>query len=124
MGEEALYDLVSIKKGNARFYSKEIDMPEKISGNTMSILLEAARMHDEGTALYGMIDSVDSRLQIKSRRVSPEIINEIGRDWIAKVLIMIDKNKTIKEILNNGMMSRCRTEYTLVELLNAGPGGA
>jgi DNA-binding response OmpR family regulator len=119
-GEEALYELASKKEGNASFYSKAIDMPEKISGSNMSLLLECARMQDEAKALYTLIDKTDVSFHIRSRRISPKLIDQIGRDWITKILIMIDKNHTLEMIRNSEMMSRCRAENVLAGLINAG----
>lgn len=119
-GEEALYELISRNEGYAGFYSKTIDMPEKISGSNMSLLLECARMQDDAKALYTLIDKTDVSFHIRSRRISPKLIDPIGRDWITKILIMIDKNHTLEMIRNSGMMSRCRAENVLSELINAG----
>ncbi len=119
-GEEALYELISKNQGYAGFYSKEIDMPEKISGSIMSMLLEGARIQDDGKALYSLIDKTDVSFHILSRRVSPKLIEQLGRDWTTKILIMIDKNHTLEKILNSGMMCRCRAESILAELINAG----
>jgi DNA-binding response OmpR family regulator len=119
-GEEALYELVAKKEGYAGFYSKEINMPEKISGSNMSLLLEGARMQDEGKTLYRLIDKTDVSFHIRSRRISPKLIEQLGRDWTTKILIMIDKNHTPEMMLNSGMMSRCRAECILAGLINAG----
>jgi len=86
----------------------------------MSLLLEGARMQDEGKDLYEKIDRSDVSFNIRSRRISPDLIGQIGRDWATKIMIMIDKNHTLEMILNSGMMSRCRAECILTELINAG----
>jgi len=119
-GEEALYELTTKNQGHANFYSKEVDMPVKISGSNMALLLEGARIRDEGKALYDMIDSTDVLFQIHSKRIDPEIIRQLGRDCTTKIMIMIDQKQTLEMILKRGMMSRCRAEYILVELINAG----
>lgn len=119
-GEEALYELIAKNEGYVSFYSKEIDVPEKISGSNMAMLLEGSRMLDEGKGLYSMIDRTDVSFTIRSKRVSPEIIDRIGREWTTKLLIMISKNQTLEMMLGSGMMSPCRLEYILAELINVG----
>ena len=119
-GEEAVYELITKNQGYANFYSKDVDMPVTISGSNMALLLEGARMQDEGKALYGMIDRTDVLFEIHSRRIDPAMIEQLGHDCTTKILIMIDQQKTLEMILRSGMMSRCRVEYILVELINAG----
>jgi len=118
-GEEAFYDLIARREGYARFYSKEVETPEKIKGNTMSMLLEAVRMQDEGEALYSVVNDMNKTLYFKKEN-SSKINNDAGKKWISKILTMVENKRNMEQIINSGVMSRPRAECTLVEMINDG----
>jgi DegV family protein with EDD domain len=119
-GEEAFFDLASNREVYVKFFSKKINVPEMISSPTMSMLLEAARLQDEAKTLYTLIDDTDTRLRITDRSIPSGIDDAEENGLTSKVLQMIEQQKTIREIIHSGEMSRPRAASILVELINAG----
>jgi len=118
-GEEAFVELSNHTNGYVVFYSRPIDIPKEIAKETMSVLFEAARLRDEAKTLYRLIDGDTEKLRLISKKIDPEIIDNIGIDRLTNVIQLIEQKKTVQYIVRNVKMSRPRVETILAELLNA-----
>ncbi|OQY57485.1 MAG: hypothetical protein B6245_16805 [Desulfobacteraceae bacterium 4572_88] len=118
-GEEAFYGLMGEEEGYFEFHDRMIDIPRQISDDNMSILFNGIRMVEDTKSLYRKLSGLDIFLNVRSRNVSPEIEETVGKERLWHVLSMISKQQTIRDIINCGMMSRIRAASILNILLNA-----
>jgi CheY-like chemotaxis protein len=119
-GEEAFYELATIKNGYAKFISRETDVSESISSQTMALLFEAARMEDEAGAVSHLLDGQDKTLRLKSSKIPADIKENLDIDWVLTITAMIQAGKTVSEIMDGSGMSRVRAQHILAELIKAG----
>ena len=118
-GKEAFYDLASEKEGYVKFLSSSVKVPATISEQTMGLIFEAKRMEDESKYFYNKIDDIDIKLKVRPRGIPIQIVRAIGKKWVKKIIEMIKDEKTIREIIQSGEMSRLRTVSVISELLSA-----
>ncbi len=118
-GEEAFYDLMHHHKGYFTFHSREISAPETISQQNMSLLFEASRLSDEAKAIYSRIKNPDATLRLKSSKIPETTDEHIDEAAQNKIVAMITAGRTVREILESGILSRLRTIGFLIELLKA-----
>lgn len=118
-GEEAFYNLMHHHKGYFTFHSREISAPETISQQNMSLLFEASRLSDEAKAIDSRITNPDATLRLKSSKIPATTDEHIDKTKQNQIIAMITEGRTVREILESGILSRLRTIGFLIELFKA-----
>lgn len=116
-GEEAFFELMGKNSGYFEFFSTPMDIPEKITEPTISILLNGTRLIDEAQGLPEFISSTNCQLQIVSRDISPMLENKIGKENINHIFKLLEKTAFCHQILNSQVMSKPRAASALISLL-------
>ncbi len=116
-GEEAFFELMGKKSGYFEFFSTPMEIAEKITEPTISVLLNGTRLIDEAQGLPIFISSTNCRLQIVSRDISSSLENKIGKENINVIFELVEKNAFCHQILNSQVMSKPRAASALISLL-------
>jgi DNA-binding response OmpR family regulator len=122
-GEEAFYALLDCFEGNFSFYEKKSDCSEQISLTNAAILAKACRLLEEEQILKARVPVYDVFLEINIRQIPPELITDAGQENLQKLLSMIYKKQTVREILRTcgkSGMSRLTAASVLLHLMDAG----
>ncbi|MDM8525412.1 response regulator [Desulfococcaceae bacterium HSG8] len=118
-GEEAFYGLMGEEDGHFEFYARKIEGLGQIHMDNKSLLLNAERLIDTGRRLDTLLPDSDVLLRIEHRRTPPELMKRSDVRNLHKVLLMIDEQKTVREIFNCGFMSRPRAASVIADLFAA-----
>ncbi len=119
-GTEAFYGLMDEEEGFFEFFGRNVEEPEQITITNMAALLQGSRLIDEAKGLYTLVPDLNVRLQVNTDKIPRDTEDRYGRDKIHKILRLINKNLTVDEIINSGIMSRPRAASILLELLKKG----
>lgn len=121
-GKEAFYNLMHEVEGYFDFFSRTNNEPELITESNREILLEGTHLIVESTILYSTLTDLDVILGRNSNagHIPPVIEKKAGTQRLHKILSMIDEQKTAREIINCGEISRLRAASVLSGLLDAG----
>ncbi|MCP4344218.1 MAG: DegV family EDD domain-containing protein [Desulfobacterales bacterium] len=122
-GKEAFFNLMDKIEGFFDFYSGISDEPEIIQESNREILLEGTHLIVESTILFSTLTDLDVMLDRNTEELlSEEILQDIGKktgdERLHKILALIDKYWTAREIINSGEMSRLRAASVLSALLD------
>jgi DNA-binding response OmpR family regulator len=116
-GAEAFYGLMDEEEGFFEFFAREINETEQITITNMAALLQGSRLIDEAKSLYAMLTDLDSLLTLSREEIPPKVVDRSGKERIRKIMNMVEKQFTAREIINSGKMSRPRAASILAELL-------
>ncbi len=116
-GTEAFYGLMDEEEGFFEFFARDIDEPEQITISNMAALLQGSRLIDEGRSLYDLTPDLDVFLTRTAGEVPPISEDRFGKDYIRKIMKLVDRRATVREIINGGKMSRPRAGAILADLL-------
>jgi DNA-binding response OmpR family regulator len=116
-GAEAFYGLMDEEEGFFEFFAREVSETEQITITNMAALLQGSRLIDEAKSLYAMLPDLDALLTLSREDVPPKVVDRSGKERIRKIIGMVEKQFTAREIINSGKMSRPRAASILVELM-------
>jgi len=119
-GEEALFALMEKENGVFEFHERPVNVSQQITDTNKTVITEGRRMIEETRALYRRLPDLDILLDIKSRRVSPDIEKIAGRETLRNILSMVTKGRTARDIINCGVISRIRAGSVMWLLLDTG----
>ncbi|NOY68620.1 MAG: response regulator [Deltaproteobacteria bacterium] len=118
-GNEAFYELASLKSGMFRFIIKTPDLIENLSGQNMSLLFEAARLTDEAETLTELISGPSARFRIVSADIPNSIRNRTDSNHLERITGLIKNSAKLREIIAKSGISRPHTEAVIAELIKA-----
>jgi hypothetical protein len=128
-GEEAVYDLLGMRKGFLEFHGTSGKIGRNVEQNARAVLLNAAMMRDEFESVKKGLKDFDRRLRLRSCTLSPELRRKCGERYLLAVMTLVSEGRTVLQILKSGHMSALRAGYILANLLEekiatpvAGPG--
>ncbi|MFP4030300.1 MAG: response regulator [Desulfococcaceae bacterium] len=116
-GAEAFYGLMDEEEGFFEFFAREVSETEQITITNMAALLQGSRLIDEAKSLYAMMPDLDALLTLSREDIPPKVVDRSGKERIRKIIAMVEKQFTAREIINSGKMSRPRAASILAELL-------
>ena len=122
-GEEAFYALSDYSEGTFSFCEGKSDGSEQIGLTNTDILAKACRLLEEEQILKGRVPVHDVFPEIAIRQIPPELITDVGQENLQKILSMIYKKQTVREILRicgKSGMSRLSATSVLLRLMDAG----
>ncbi|OQX25884.1 MAG: hypothetical protein BWK80_13310 [Desulfobacteraceae bacterium IS3] len=123
-GEEAFYALLEYCQGYFEFHEGKTDCPEQIRLGNTEIFTKACRLLEEEKILKDRVPNPDVLLEIAIRQIPPELVTAVGKENLQKVLSMIYKKQTVREIISGiygkSGMSRLTATSVLLHLMDAG----
>lgn len=123
-GEEAFYALLDHSQGYFEFYEGKTDCSEQITLGNAAILSKACRLLEEEEILKDRVPTLDVLLEINIRQIPPELVTTVGKENLQKILSMIYKKQTVREITGGiygkSGMSRLTAASVLLHLMDAG----
>ena len=114
---EAFYGLMDEDDGFFEFFARDVAEPEQITITNMAALLQGSRLIDEAKSLYAMLPDLDVLLAPSREELPPKVVDRSGKERIRKIMAMVEKQFTAREIINSGKMSRPRAASILAELI-------
>lgn len=121
VGEEAFYDLLWEKQTVCDFIEKKIDIPREIDLSNAVILYKGACMIERSHAFFQRAVDIDRPMKRGCRQsIPPDVEAEVGEETLHTVLSQIDQDLTIRHIIDNANMSRCRISSILWLMLDSG----
>ncbi len=122
-GEEAFFSLIGEDAGRLDFYGHDENsaaVSEQIKDSNMAILMRASRMSLESANLYYRIPNAEEVLNIVSANIPPQIEKDYGKEYMQKMLALIEKGEQVHEMISDTGMSSIRAGSLIVRLLDAG----
>lgn len=119
-GIEAFYDLIKENQGHFEFHEQPLEGPAQINHDTSILLMKARQLAQESERLHSQLPDMNILLEIRRQKIPPEITEKAGRDKLRNILSMINRDRTVREIIHCGVMSRLSAASVLDMLFNAG----
>lgn len=116
-GAEAFYGLMDEEEGFFEFFARDVEDPEQITISNMAALLQGSRLIDEGKSLYEMAPDLDTPLVRRAEEAPPDTLDRFGKDFVRRLMKLVDREVPVREAINSGKMSRPRAAAILADLL-------
>jgi len=119
-GKEALYELMAERDGFLEFYERPVDESSQKKMDNNAILLKGEYFLEKSKELYVCFPYRQARLSLAVDPISPKVVQRGGKRSFQTVKAMIEGGKTVREIVNNGLISSSRAATILVLLHHEG----
>jgi CheY-like chemotaxis protein len=119
-GVEAFYGLLEKEAGYFGFFSKPIDIPDKIPTGNMEAILKGFRLVEKSKILFQRFPDLEVRMKIQTSKIKTRPESGADKEKLLKLFSLVKEKRTIGEILDSGQLSRPTVAALIVEMLDGG----